>query len=193
MRRTKNAFFCLKTSGKILKNWQINQPSSTHLKKSESVSTSTASPLFFFFDKIDKNVFRRLLRKHGFKVTDALVHRPGALIDTSRHAKSQIGSASSHRGTAGSSLHRFTGYTGSGHPSRRTRLRIAREPRRRPRRMPNIRSIALNPTEIRPLELATEDPCLTGSTASADSGSGSGCASPGCPDRDVVACQISAR
>ena len=150
----KTPSFRLKTSGKIVKNWQINQPSSCHLKKSQSVSTSTASPLFI--DKIDKNVFRRLLRKRAFKVTDALVHRPAAVIDTSRHAKSQIGSASSHRDTAGSSLHKFTGCTGSGHSSRRTRLPIAREPRRRPHRMPNIRSIALNPTEIRPLELGTE-------------------------------------
>ena len=115
----KTPSFRLKRSGKIVKNWQINQPSSCHVKKSESVSTSTASPLFI--DKIDKNVFRRLLRKRAFKVTDVLVHRPAAVIDTSRHAKSQIGSASSHRDTAGSSLHNFSGCTGSGHQSRRTR------------------------------------------------------------------------
>ena len=165
-----------------------------HIKKSKTVSTSTAS--LPRVDKINKNVLDRLLRKRGFKLTDALLHRPGLVIDVSWHAKSQTCGASSHRDTAGSSVHKSSGCKGSGDPRRRTRSRIAQEPRQRRHRMPNLRPIALNPTEIKPLQFGTERSRTDVSPAPQQApiyADGSGCASPGCPDRDVVACQISAR
>ena len=124
-----------------------------HIKKSKTVSTSTAS--LPGADKINKNVFHRPLRKRGFKLTDVLLHPPGLVIDVSWHAKSQTCGTSSHRDTAGSSVHKSSGCKGSGDPGRRTRSRIAQQPRQRRHRMPNLRSIALNPTEIKPLQFGS--------------------------------------
>ena len=62
-------------------------------------------------------------------------------------------------------------------------------------RLPNLRSIALNLTEIRSLKLGTERRTTHLSPAphkAGIQGRGRACTLPTCPDRDLIACQISA-
>ena len=122
-----------------------------------------------------------------------IVYRAAAVIDTSSHAESQICSAQSHRERAGSSLPKFSGCTwiwGDRHAC--TSLE-------RPERNVIARQIS-DP------QLSTLQSCVRLNLAQTVLGpmfhrlhskrwstpTDAHCSSPSCPDRDLVACQMSA-